>query len=100
MQFSYPYMDSRSMASPNTQRGLQAYMAGIFPLHMPVRFLSPEIRPNHADFMPIRIHNPKMYNLFQQFFIKLLSEIIFYNNNFLRRTLELKHEYANCLSSL
>ena len=88
------------MASPNTQRRLQAYMAGIFLLHMPVRFSSPEIRPNHADFMPIRIHNPKMYNLIHQFFIKLLSEIISYNNNFLRRLLEPKQEYANYLSSL
>ena len=55
-----------------------------------VWFFSPEIWPNRVDFLPIRIHNLILCNLVEQSLVKLLSEIIFYNNNLFRQLLELK----------
>ena len=90
-------MGSTSKASPDMQRLQSIYKAGIYLLYKHAWFLSPEKLPSHEDFMPIRIRNPKTYNMVQQFLVVLLCEKTSYNISLLCQLLELKKNMIHLL---
>ena len=60
---------SLSKASSDMQHLQLIYKVGIYLLYKRARFLSPKKPLSSGNLLPIRIRNPKTYNLIQQFIV-------------------------------